>query len=279
MERAVEDYLRPDKLPHLWCPGCSHGITLRAIMQALADLNRDPTSTVFTTGIGCWGKADDYVNAHAFHGTHGRALAFATGIKVVRPELTVLALMGDGDGATIGGNHLLHAARRNVDITAIVANNQNYGMTGGQYSATTPEGSTTITSRFGTPEPGMDLCDVVAAAGATYVARGTVYHVTQLERLLRDAIAHRGFSFVEVISLCPTYFGRYNWRRSNIEMMHWLRDNAVSQSRFDRLPPERQAEAIVTGRLVKKDAEDFNTRYQRVIEEAQRAYQKEVDRG
>jgi len=269
MALVIEDYLREDKLPHMWCPGCGHGITLRAILGAMADLQLRPDKTVVTTGIGCWGKADDYVNTHTFHGTHGRALAFATGMKIARPELTVLALMGDGDAATIGGNHLLHAARRNVDITAVVANNQNYGMTGGQYSATTPQGSTTSTSRYGSPEPGVDLCAVAASAGATYVARGTVYHAAQLRRLVRDGLNHKGFSFIEVISLCPTYFGRYNWNRTVLEMMDWLKESAVSQARYDKLTVEEQQAAIVIGKLVEKEGDDFGTRYDRIIEKAQ----------
>ncbi len=177
--------------------------------------------------------------------------------------------MGDGDSVTIGGNHLIHAARRNVDITAIVANNQNYGMTGGQLSATTPEGSRTTTSVYGTAEPEMDLCSLVAAAGASFVARGTVYHVTQLQKIIQDAIQHKGFSFVEVVTMCPTYFGRYNWNQTLIERMNWLKENAVSKARYDKLPPEKKESAFMIGKLVEKDTEDFNTKYQRILQKAQ----------
>lgn len=269
MAFKVEEYLREDKLPHIWCGGCGHGITVRTVAEALAGLQIDPTQIVVTTGIGCFGKADDYINTHCFHGTHGRALAFASGIKSVKPELTVLALMGDGDSATIGGNHLIHAARRNIDITAIVANNHNYGMTGGQLSATTPEGSRTTTSALGTVEPGMDLCNLVTAAGATYVARGTNYHVTQLQKVIQEAIQHKGFSFVEVFTLCPTYYGRYNWNQNLLEKMHWLKDYAVSQAKYDKLPPEKQKEAFIIGKLMQKHEEDFNTKYQRIVQTAQ----------
>jgi 2-oxoglutarate ferredoxin oxidoreductase subunit beta len=235
----------------------------------MADLQLPRERTVVVTGIGCWGKADDYIDTHTLHGTHGRAVAFATGAKVARPELNVFALMGDGDGATIGGNHLVHGARRNVDITAIVANNHNYGMTGGQYSATTPRDSTTSTSRYGSPEPELNLCDVVTAAGGTFVARGTVYHAAQLRRLIRAAIQHRGFSFIEVVSLCSTYFGRYNWDRTNLEMMDWLKETAVPLSRFEQLSPEKQEQHIAIGKLNDRDDDDFGSRYDRIIARAQ----------
>ncbi|HCJ58399.1 MAG TPA: 2-oxoacid:ferredoxin oxidoreductase subunit beta, partial [Clostridiaceae bacterium] len=194
-----DDYLIKEKLPLFWCSGCGNGTVLGAILRAFATLELDKKNTVVVTGIGCWGKADDYISTNTFHGTHGRALSFATGIKLANPKLKVIALMGDGDGATIGGNHLIHTARRNVDITAIVVNNFNYGMTGGQYSGTTPEDSYTATSRYGHIEPGFDLCKLVEAAGAPYVARGSAYNVVQLEKLIRDGIEKKGFSFIEAI--------------------------------------------------------------------------------
>lgn len=156
----IGEYLRYDKLPLFWCPGCSDGIVLGAIVRSFAELGLKKEEIVVVTGIGCWGKADDYLGTHTLHVTHGRALAFATGVKAAKPELTVVALMGDGDCATIGGNHFIHAARRNIGVTAIVVNNLNYGMTGGQYSATTPEGSSTSTSPLGSLEPAFDLCEL-----------------------------------------------------------------------------------------------------------------------
>jgi 2-oxoglutarate/2-oxoacid ferredoxin oxidoreductase subunit beta len=205
--------------PRCGAAGCSHGISLGSIARAMAALDLKPHKTVVSTGIGCWGKADDYFRTHVFHGTHGRALSFATGIKVAQPELTVLSLMGDGDGVTIGGNHFIHSARRNLDITAIITNNFNYGMTGGQYSASSPEGSITTTSMYGTVEPGFDICNLAIASGATYVARATPYHVTQMDKLIAEGIAHKGFSVIEIISSCPTYFGRYNQKVSAVDMM------------------------------------------------------------
>ena len=256
---SVQAFLRSEALPHFWCAGCGNGIVLGAVVRAFVRLELDPTRIVVVTGIGCWGKADDYLLTHAFHVTHGRALAFATGIKVVRPDLTVLALMGDGDGATIGGNHLIHAARRNVDVTAVVVNNYNYGMTGGQYSATTPADGRTATSRYGNPEEALDICALVAAAGANYVARSTVYHVRQLENFICEAITKKGFALVEAASICPTHYGRNNRLATPTAMLRRLREQAVPVARG-----EEGRDRIVIGRLVEREREDFNARYEAV---------------
>ena len=261
-------YLDESMLPHLWCPGCGNGITLGAVARALAELNLRRNEVVVVTGIGCWGKADDYLTTSALHGTHGRALAFATGVKAARPELTVVVLMGDGDGATIGGNHLIHAARRNIDVTAVVVNNHNYGMTGGQVSATTPLDALTSTTVFGNPERDFDLCRLVEAAGANYVARGTVYHVPQLDRLIRDGIVKKGFSFIEVMSPCPTHFGRRNKLGSAVEMMKDLKRRAVnvnSPAARDGGLPEG---SFLIGRLAERSDPDFTARYEAVRQKA-----------
>lgn len=209
-EAGLWKYLRTGGFPTFWCAGCGNGIILRAFACALSDAGIPPHQVVVVTGIGCFGKADDYLKTHSLHGTHGRALAFASGVKAARPDLCVVALMGDGDCATIGGNHLIHACRRDIGVLAIVSNNQNYGMTGGQYSATTPEGSITATSPSGHVEPPFDLCRLAAAAGAGYVARGTCAHPALLRRLFLQGLQRPGFGFVEVLSPCPTHFGRAN---------------------------------------------------------------------
>jgi 2-oxoglutarate ferredoxin oxidoreductase subunit beta len=245
VSRTYLDYLNEKAMPHIWCPGCGNGNILKALLAAFATLDLDPRKTVVVTGIGCWGKADDYVTTNAVHGTHGRALALATGIKAYRPELTVVALMGDGDCATIGGNHFIHAARRNVGITAVVANNHNYGMTGGQFSATTPAGSRTSTSPYGHAEEAFDLCELARAAGANYVARATVYHYRQMEKLITEALIGEGFSLVEVMTPCPTYFGRLNRRGGPVEMWRALKEETGLQ----------------TGCLVKVSRPSFETRY------------------
>ncbi|MBQ3532985.1 MAG: 2-oxoacid:ferredoxin oxidoreductase subunit beta [Oscillospiraceae bacterium] len=261
MDSTYAEQSLTQNLPHIWCAGCGTGIVLGSILRGIKELNLSRQDVVITTGIGCCGKADDYVSTNAFHGTHGRALAFATGIKVAKPRLKVIVIMGDGDGATIGGNHLIHAARRNVDLTAIVVNNSNYGMTGGQLSATTPHGKNTSTSAFGNPERAFDLCELVGAAGANYVARGTVYHVTQLDNLIREAIVKEGFSFVEVVSPCPTHFGRRNKMGGPVAMMEWLKQVAIPKQKYD-LMSEKKEDYIPIGKFIERDDLDFNTQYE-----------------
>lgn len=273
---AAHSYLVERNLPHFWCPGCGNGIILSAVARAFARLGWERTETVVVTGIGCFGRADDYLNVNAVHGTHGRALAIATGIKAANPGLHVVALMGDGDCATIGGNHFLHACRRNLTITGVVANNLNYGMTGGQYSATTPPGSTTSTSPLGHAEGGLDLCRVAAAAGAMYVARTTVYHVHLLDRFLEAALTHPGFSLVEVMSSCPVYFGRYNRLGGPVEMMERWRKVAVPLDKYGDLPQEEREDRVAVGVFADRRGEAFEEKYARVQEAARSARVGEV---
>lgn len=264
----AQEYLVKEKFPLFWCSGCGNGSILHAILRCFEKLNFTRENTVVVTGIGCWGKADDYINTNTFHGTHGRALAFATGIKLANPRLNVVALMGDGDGATIGGNHLIHAARRNADITAILVNNLNYGMTGGQYSGTTPYNKTTTTSRYGHIEVGFDLSALVAAAGAPYVARGTTYGIGQLEKFILEALQKKGFSFVEAISQCPTHFGRLNGMRKPADMLNWIKENSISIKAAEKLSDSEKESKFVTGKFADKEKEDYSTKYLRVINEA-----------
>ncbi len=238
-------------------------------------LDLQPEKTVVATGIGCWGKADDYFKTHVFHGTHGRALSFATGIKVARPELTVLALMGDGDGVTIGGNHFIHSARRNLDLTAIITNNFNYGMTGGQHSASSPEGSITTTSPYGTPEPGFDICELAIASGATFVVRTTPYHIMQMDKLIAEAIAHKGFSVVEIMSGCPTYFGRYNKKSSIVEILRSFQEKAVSKKKYDSLPEAGKNNYFPIGKLHEIKKPNFHEIYADLQQYAQEKVRKE----
>ena len=261
----LHDYLLEEKLPLFWCAGCGNGIVLQAILRNIDRRSWTRENTVIATGIGCWGKADDYVTTSSFHGTHGRALAFSTGIKLANPELNVFTLMGDGDGITIGGNHLIHAARRNVDVTAIMVNNLNYGMTGGQYSGTTPKHSITKTSPYGHVENAFDVCGVVKAAGGSFV-RGTVYDVMQLDKLIDQAISHKGFSFVEVISPCPTHFGRSNKLGNAPAMMEWIKKNTVPMSKAANMSGEELRDKFVTGVFENREQEDYSTAYQRVID-------------
>ena len=275
--KDLEEYLVTASLPVFWCPGCGNGIILGAIVRAFKALGLKREKTVVVTGIGCWGKADDYLRTNALHTTHGRALAYATGIKAARPELTVVALMGDGDAATIGGNHLIHAARRNIGVTAIVSNNFNYGMTGGQFSATTPTGSYTSTSPYGNAEGEFDLSQLVATAGANYVARATVYHAALLENLIREALVHPGFSFVEVASSCPVYFGRYNQHPTPVDLMYWWKEKGVSPERYREMTEEERVGAFTIGRLVDRQRPDFSVRYRELQQAAAKAEKRRDD--
>lgn len=265
----LRDFLLEEKLPLFWCPGCGNGVVLQSVLRNIDKQGWTKENTVVATGIGCWGKADDYVTTNSFHGTHGRALAYATGIKLGNQDLNVLALMGDGDGITIGGNHLIHAARRNIDITAIMVNNLNYGMTGGQYSGTTPINSITKTSPYGHVEQGFDVCSVVKAAGASFVARGTVYDIVQLNSLIDKAMKHKGFSFVEVISNCHIHYGRSNKMPTPVALLNWIKENTIAYKRdmdLERVGKNK----IVTGIFADRDQEDYGTLYDRVIEKAER---------
>lgn len=257
-------YLKEGVLPHMWCPGCGAGVVLGALLRSFEELEYQNRDIVVVTGIGCWGKADDYLLTNALHGTHGRALAFASGIKAVNPKLHVVALMGDGDSVTIGGNHFIHAARRNIDLTAIVVNNLNYGMTGGQASGTTPGGSRTSTTVYGNPERDFDICALAEVAGANYVARSTVYHGRELQKRIKEALTKKGFSLVEVVCPCPTHYGRNNQMKSAPEMFRWLKEKGLTRTKYDQLTDPEKDGCFVIGKLVDRDAPDFNTRYEEI---------------
>lgn len=260
---AFKDYLAWDRLPHMWCPGCGHGIVLKGVAYALAELEIPPHKALLATGIGCSGRTGDYVAFHRFQGTHGRTLAFVTGINAARPDLTTIAFLGDGDCYAIGGNHLIHAARRNLNVTVIVGNNFNYGMTGGQFSPTTPQNRKTSTSRFGKTESHIDMCSLVAEAGASFVARSTVYHTTELFSLIKQAIATKGFSLVETLLPCPTYYGRYNKLGGPAEMMKMLKDICLPLVEYEKLSPEEKPKYYWRGIKLQRQREDFITEYKR----------------
>ena len=256
-----KEYIKTEKLPVFWCAGCGDGIVLQILARSFSELELEPNEITVVTGIGCWGKADDYIRTNSFHGTHGRALGFATGIKLGNPKLKVLALMGDGDGVTIGGNHFIHAARRNVDVTAIIVNNFNYGMTGGQYSGTTPEHAFTSTSPCGHLEEQFDICSLAMAAGAPYVARGTVMNPMATKHLVKQAISKTGFSVVEILSTCPSQFGRRNGMESSYELMEWIQNQCVSVEQVKEMNEDAIKNKFVVGRLCDRDKTDYSTKY------------------
>jgi 2-oxoglutarate ferredoxin oxidoreductase subunit beta len=223
------------------------------------------------SGIGCSGRLPVYVDFNTLHTTHGRALTFATGAKLARPDMKVIVIMGDGDATAIGGNHFIHAARRNIDLTAIIVNNSIYGMTGGQYSPTTPYGDRATTATYGTVENSFNISQLAVCAGGVYVARGTVFHTRQLDQLIEGALLKKGFSVVEVISQCQTHFGRLNKRGNQVEMMKWQRDHAVPVEKAKTLSPAEMADKFEVGVLVDREAPTYHEEYAKLRQRAKEA--------
>jgi 2-oxoglutarate ferredoxin oxidoreductase subunit beta len=223
------------------------------------------------SGIGCTGRMPVYMDFNTIHTTHGRALAFATGLKIAKPTLKVITIMGDGDALAIGGNHFIHAARRNIGITAIVVNNYIYGMTGGQYSPTTPIGAKAATAPYGNIEPAMPICELAQAAGATYVARSTVYHAVELDHFIEQAINKNGFSLVEAVSYCPTTFGRMNKLGSTVDMMRQLKENSISASAAEKLSPQERETKIVRGVMHDVEKPEYTQLYEELIRRVQQS--------
>lgn len=258
----VKHYLRERFFPHLWCPGCGHGIVLNALIRAVDELKLKKKELVMVSGIGCSSRISGYVDFHSLHTLHGRALAFATGVKLGKPSLNVIVPMGDGDALAIGGNHFIHAARRNINITALVMNNRTYGMTGGQYSPLSGLGIKATTAPYASIDREFDTVELATAAGATFVARSTVYHVKQLQDFLKKAIQHNGFSMVEVLTQCPTYFGRKNKKGSAVDMLKSFKDGTVP------IGSEKKAEnpeLIERGIFVDKDLPEYCEAYEKVV--------------
>ncbi|MCL6451149.1 MAG: 2-oxoacid:ferredoxin oxidoreductase subunit beta [Acetobacteraceae bacterium] len=269
MHPLVEKYFRVDRLPHIWCPGCGIGTAVFTLVRAIDRAGLDQDKTAIVSGIGCSSRAPGYLDFDTLHTTHGRALAFATGLKLARPELKVIVLSGDGDLAAIGGNHFIHAARRNIDLTTVCLNNSIYGMTGGQHSPLTPRGKMASTTPYGNADRGFDLCALAQAAGATYVARSTTFHVERLCELMRRALLHRGFSFVEVACQCPTYYGRRNGLRTAAEMLSSFQRRAVSVERARELGPGELEERLLVGEIYSSEAPEFVEEYRRLMERSE----------
>ncbi|NCO24399.1 MAG: 2-oxoacid:ferredoxin oxidoreductase subunit beta [bacterium] len=270
MKTVIDDYIREEMFPHMWCPGCGNGIVLGAIIRAIDDLKWDRDKIVMISGIGCSSRITGYVDFCSMNTTHGRALPFATGIKMANLDLKVVVVMGDGDCSAIGGNHFIHAARRNIDLTAIIINNMIYGMTGGQYSPLTPTGRFGTTAPYGNIDQAFDLTSLAMAAGASYVARGTVYHVRQSISLMKKALDKKGFSVVEMISDCPISFGKMNKMRTAVEMLKWIKDIAVSKKAWENLSVKERKEKFVIGEFLDIDRPEYNERYNEIIKKAQK---------
>jgi 2-oxoglutarate ferredoxin oxidoreductase subunit beta len=269
MTGLVHKYLRHDKkFPHIWCPGCGNGIVLGSLIRAIDRLGLDKNKVALVSGIGCSGRMTTYADFNTLHTPHGRALTFATGLKLSREDLTVIVIMGDGDATAIGGNHYIHAARRNVDMTAIIVNNQVYGMTGGQYSPATPYGAKTTTSPYGMVEHAFDISALAVAAEASYVARCTVYHAALLDQLIESGIRKNGFSSVEVLSNCHTQFGRRNKMASPVKMIEWFKENSVRKPVAEKMKPEEVEGKFLIGVLSDSDRTSYNEEYEKVREKA-----------
>jgi 2-oxoglutarate ferredoxin oxidoreductase subunit beta len=261
-----DKYLRIEKFPLIWCPGCGDGIVLKAILRAVDRIGLDRNEMCMVSGIGCSSRTPGYVDVNTLHTTHGRALAFATGVKMARPDLTMIVVTGDGDACAIGGNHFIHAARRNIDITVILYNNWIYGMTGGQVSPTTPLGDRASTAPFGAVEPSFDIVKLAIGAGASFVARETVAKPILLDKHSERAIRNKGFSLVEVMVPCPTAYGRRNKAGDAIEMVQYLKDHAVPQARVDKLSEEDREKAITTGVFVDEERPEYTEQYAKLVE-------------
>ena len=259
----METLLRTERLPHIWCSGCGIGIVFGSILGAIQKTGYDPDTLAVVAGIGCTGRMAGYIRLDSFHTTHGRAIPFATGLKLAQPEAHVLVVSGDGDLLAIGGNHFIHAARRNMDLTVVCVNNLNFGMTGGQLAPSTPFGAKTTTSPRGCPEEPFNFCDLAATCGAVYVARWTALHIRKLTNSIATAMQKRGFSFVEVLTPCPTYFGRRNKTGNALETLQFYHNRSVIRNDID--PKEATVDfggQIVVGNFIDRERPTFLDNYQ-----------------
>ncbi|HPX74099.1 MAG: 2-oxoglutarate synthase subunit KorB [Euryarchaeota archaeon ADurb.BinA087] len=253
---SEEDWLRQDRLPHIFCAGCGNGTVINCTLSAVEQMGWKRQETVFVSGIGCSSRAPGYISTDSLHTTHGRALAFATGIKLANPQLNIVVFTGDGDLAAIGGNHFIHACRRNIDLTVVCLNNMIYGMTGGQGSPTTPMGGLSTTTPYGSGEPAFDLCGLATAAGANYVARWTSYHVRELTRAILTGLENPGFSFVESLVQCPTNYGRRNRFKQVADQIEYFKSHTIlvekaarMREKGEMIPPDM----ILAGEFVRRN--------------------------
>jgi len=272
MENIIHNYLRPKKkFPHVWCPGCGDGIVLSAIVCAIHSLKKSKDEVVLVSGIGCSSRAPVYVDFCSLHSTHGRALAFATGIKLADPKLTVVVISGDGDGLAIGGNHFIHACRRNIDMTVVLINNNIYGMTGGQYSPTMKTGAFGATAPFGNIERPFDVCKLATSAGANYVARATAYHAFILEKYIKEGISNHGFSVIEAVTPCPSLYSFFNKTGKAVDMMKQIKERTITMEKAGTLTPEELQEKIVMGVFANGNYREYTEAYAELIEKAKRS--------
>ncbi len=261
-------YMREAKFPHIWCAGCGHGIVMKSIIRAIDKTGIEKDDIVMVSGIGCSSRTPGYLDFNTLHTTHGRAIAFATGVKMAKPQLNVIVVTGDGDATAIGGNHFIHAARRNIDLTVIVFNNYIYGMTGGQGSPTTPYGKFASTFPYGNIDPNFNIPMLAEAAGASFVARGTSHGARALDKMIEKGIIKKGFALIEAFSACPTSYGRRNRLGDGADMLRWQKDNSVSLKAASRMSAVELQGKIITGVLVDRDFPEYTEEYEKLKKKA-----------
>lgn len=264
---VADDFLRADRMPHIWCPGCGIGSILHCFLDSMLKSGINPDKYVIVSGIGCAGRVAGYVNLDSFHTTHGRAIPFATGLKLANPELKLVVFSGDGDLIAIGGNHFIHAARRNIDMTVILVNNFNYGMTGGQVGPTTPIDARTSTSRYGNFEPAFNIPHLSEASGAVYVARWTALHIRRMEQSFTEALQKKGFSVIEVISPCPALYGRMNKQPTGLDQMQYYRENSIVKNDADTKDVGIDFNGkIIVGKFIDKERPTFLDLHEKMVQ-------------
>jgi len=258
-------YLRLEKMPTLWCWGCGDGVILKAVIRAIDQMGWKKDDVCVVSGIGCSGRFSSYLDFNTIHTTHGRTIAYATGVKLANPDKHVICVAGDGDALAIGGNHTIHGCRRNIDIHMIVINNFIYGLTNSQTSPTTPRGMWTVSQKAGNIDPTFDACKLAEAAGASFVARESVTDPKKMERTLVKGFSHKGFSFMEVLSNCHINLGRKNKMASAMENLDWIDSITMGKMKFDKLEEKEQMNFLPTGVLKQdKDADEYCEMYQEI---------------
>jgi len=262
-----DKYLRINKMPTLWCWGCGDGVILKALIRAIDSLGWDMKDVCVVSGIGCSGRFSSYINCNTVHTTHGRTIAYATGIKLANPDKHVICVTGDGDGLAIGGNHTIHGCRRNIDINHIVVNNFIYGLTNSQTSPTTPQGMWTVTAKRGNIDPTFDACNLAIGAGASFVARETMLNPKKLEKVFVKGLEHNGYSFFDIFSNCHINLGRKNKMNSAMENLDWIDSITIAKPKFDKLSDEERIGKFPTG-ILKQDleAKEYTELYEKVKE-------------
>lgn len=258
-------YLRQNRLPHIWCAGCGNGIVTKALIRAIHKLEIPKDDIVMVSGIGCSSRAPGYLDFNTLHTTHGRALAFSTGVKAFNPDLHLIIVSGDGDSVAIGGNHFIHACRRNIDMTIVVFNNEIYGMTGGQNSPTTPGGARSTSMPYGNIDKPFDIIKLAMGAGATFVARTTVSHPVQMENYIKKGLANKGFSVIEVAADCPTAYGRRNKLRTPVAQLLDYKERAVKIGKAEKMTQDELDGKIVTGIFRNESRPEFTECYSELV--------------